>query len=61
MGGVNRQPPRPVRIACPRFPAPMREAIVWGKGVRSYDDLARSYAARNASFAAASTRSTASG
>ena len=46
MRGVNRQPTRMVRPACPRFPAGMREAIVWRRGVRSYDDLPRAYAER---------------
>lgn len=43
---VTGQPPRPVRIACPRFPAPMREALRWDRGVRTYDDLQRAYAER---------------
>lgn len=42
----TNQPPRPVRIACPRFPAPMREALRWDRGVRTYDDLQRLYANR---------------
>ena len=58
---MNRQPAGMVRPACPRFPKPMREAVVWKRGVRSYDDLMRDYAERGAPLAAASTNSTASG
>ncbi|SDM26908.1 hypothetical protein SAMN05216360_101386 [Methylobacterium phyllostachyos] len=61
MRGVNRQPAGMVRVAAPRFPAGMREAVVWRRGVRSYDDLMRAYAERGAPLAAASTNSTASG
>lgn len=46
MRGVTRQPARLVRVACPRFPAPMRDAVVWRRGVRSYDDLMRAYVER---------------
>lgn len=46
MRGVTRRPPRPVRVACPRFPAAMREALRWDRGVRTYDDLERLYADR---------------
>lgn len=48
MGGAGptSQPPRPVRVACPRFPAAMREALRWDRGVRTYDDLGRLYAER---------------
>ena len=37
---------RPVRIAAPRFPAAMREALRWDRGVRTYADLERLYAER---------------
>ncbi|GLS55160.1 hypothetical protein GCM10007886_33440 [Methylobacterium gregans] len=43
---MTRQPPRPVRVACPRFPAPVREALRWDRGVRTYYDLQRAYAGR---------------
>lgn len=46
MRGVSRQPAGMVRVAAPRFPAGMREAVVWNQGVWSYDDLQRAYAKR---------------
>lgn len=47
--GRKNQSLRTFRIAAPRFPAVMREPLVWGRGVRSYEDLVRFFANRGVS------------